>query len=367
MANTFRNRDAAIAQAREIILRHGWNSTVYQLLNPGMELWFSSHDDAVVGYVEASGFRVVAGAPVCRDDRFADVVNEFENDSSRARRKVCYFGAGQRLADVLARRGPLDRILLGAEPQWDPRSWDVVIKHKASLRAQLNRARNKGVAVAQWQAEQAQYHPELERCLAEWLETRGLPPLHFLVEPETLNRLFDRKIFVARRNGSVVGFLISSPIPMRNGWLVEQIIRGHQAPNGTNELLLDAAMRSLAESGVDIVTLGLSPLSQRAGFLPSDPSPIVGLLLSWARLHGRRFYNFEGLDTFKAKFMPESWAPIYAITNESRVTFATMYAIAGAFGGTSPVVFLVRSISRAIVQELRWLWNRLRRLWRQNA
>ncbi len=359
MADTGTERDKAIAQARAIILRYGWNSTVYQLLNPGMDLWFSERGDAVAGYVVAGGFRVVAGAPVCSDDRFAEVVNEFENAALQAGLRVCYFGAGQRLADVLSRRGPHDRILLGAEPQWDPHGWDAIIRRKASLRAQLNRARNKGVSVAQWQAAQAQHHPELERCLAEWLGTRGLPPLHFLVEPETLDRLADRKIFVARRNEEVVGFLITSPVPMRNGWLVEQIIRGHHAPNGTNELLLDAAMCSLAESDAGMVTLGLSPLSRHSDVTPLQPSAAVSLLLSWVRLHGRRFYNFEGLDAFKAKFLPDQWAPIYAITNERRVTLRTMYAIAGAFSGTSPLVFLVRSIGRALAQEARWLWKRL--------
>ena len=359
MAHTFNSDDATRARAREIVLRHGWNSTVYQILNPGMNLWFPSQMDAVVGYVEAAGFRVVAGAPVCSDSRFADVVNEFENESSQAGLRVCYFGAGQRLADVLARRGPLDRILLGAEPQWDPHNWSDVLMRKASLRAQLNRARNKGVAIVQWPAGWAQHHPELERCLAEWLETRGLPPLHFLVEPDTLDHLSDRKVFVAERHGRVVGFLVTSPIPMRNGWLVEQIVRGRQAPNGTNELLIDAAMQHLAASGADMVTLGLSPLSTRAGMSPSEPSATVGLLLSWVRLHGTRFYNFEGLDAFKAKFLPARWAPIYAITNEPRVTVRTLYAIAGAFSGTSPVLFLLRSIGRAAAQEVRWLWQHM--------
>lgn len=56
----------SIAKARGIILTHGWNSTSYQILNPGISRWFSK--DAVVGFVTSRGVRVAAGAPVCALD-----------------------------------------------------------------------------------------------------------------------------------------------------------------------------------------------------------------------------------------------------------------------------------------------------------
>lgn len=348
-----------VARARELVIAYGWNSTVYQLLNPGMQLWFSVQGDAVVGYVESGGFRVVAAAPVCSDARFADVVDEFESNSRAAGLCVCYFAAGERLARVLARRGPLDRVLLGAEPQWNPQNWERVLERKASLRAQLYRARNKGVWVDEWSAERARHHPELQRCLGEWLQTRRLPPMHFLIEPDTLDNVDDRRVFVAQQHGCVVGFLVASPVPMQRGWLVEQIIRGDCAPNGTNELLVDAAMRQLGAAGSSMVSLGLAPLSHHADAVVQLPRTAPALLLSWVRLHGRRFYNFEGLDAFKAKFLPDRWVPVYAITNEPRVTLRTLYAIAGAFSGSSPLFFLVRSVKRAAQQEARWLWQRI--------
>ena len=41
--------------------------------------------------------------------------------------------------------------------------------------------------------------------------------------------------------------------------MIEQIARSSDAPNGANELLVDAAMRDLASDGSDYVTLGLVP------------------------------------------------------------------------------------------------------------
>jgi phosphatidylglycerol lysyltransferase len=297
------------------------------------------------------------------------VIEEFEKDTHEQGRRSCYFAADERLAQELAQRGPLDRMLLGAQPVWDPHDWPGILRRKASLRAQLNRARNKGVSAQRWPRERAEADPSLHRCLLEWLETRGLPPLHFLVEPETLGRLFDRRIYVAVQDGfqphepevpRVRGFLVASPIPLRDGWLIEQIIRGREAPNGTSELLLDAAWRDLAASGARYVTLGLSPLSQRSKIEFRVPQAWLRLVLGWVRAHGRRFYDFDGLDAFKAKFLPARWEPIWAITSERRVGLGTLWAISGAFGRMSPAQLLMLALRRAVGKELRWLRDRLR-------
>lgn len=332
----------------------------YQILNPGIRLWFSNDGEAVIGYASTRGCRVVAGAPVCSSERLAETADAFAEDAHRAGQWLCYFGAQDRLKEILAGQGPMSSLLLGAQPAWDPGHWHAIIAGKASLRAQLARARNKNVTVQPWPAAAGDHHPELQRCLDEWLQTRGLPPMHFLVEWNILSRLLDRRLFVAKRNGHVVGFLIASPIPLRNGWLIEQIIRGSGAPNGTTELLLDTAIRALAAEGASYVTLGLSPLSQAVAQHPAPPWS-VRLLLAWVRVHGRRFYNFEGLDRFKHKFLPEHWEPIYAITNRPKVSVRTLYAIAGAFGGTSPILFIGRALLRALAQETRWAASRVRK------
>jgi phosphatidylglycerol lysyltransferase len=235
-----------------------------------------------------------------------------------------------------------------------------MVGEHASLRAQLNRARNKGVAVEAWPASRAAADPALRRCLAEWLETRGLPPLHFLVETRTLDRVYDRRVFVALREGEVTGFLVASPIPARQGWLIEQIVRGRGAPNGTAELMIDAAVRAVGEDGCHYVTLGLSPLSLRAGGVGSGGPRWLRALLTWMRAHFHRFYNFEGLERFKAKFRPAVWEPIYAIAVGTGFSPRLLHGIAAAFSDRSLASTLARAILSAGRQELRWMGERLR-------
>ena len=255
-----RQENPTIAHARELVLEHGWNSTSFQIVNPGIKRWFAALSDAVVGYVLAGGVRVVVGAPGCEGDRRAGVVSELESDAAHCGEKVCYFGAEERLESIYSAKRDHSKFLIGAQPTWNPENWTDIVAHHKSFRAQLNRARNKGVTVTEWPQEKAREHPSLQMCLNALLESKGLPPLHFMVEPDTLSRLQNRRVFVAECDGEIVGFIVLSPVAKRNGWLFEQFPHVPGAPNGTVELMIDTAMCNLANDDCEYATLGISPL-----------------------------------------------------------------------------------------------------------
>lgn len=347
------------ARARRLILKYGWNSTSYQIINPGIRHWFSQVNEAVVGFIECGGVRVVAGAPVCAADKLTETAAEFERDAADNGARVCYFCAESRLESLYADSPNHAKMLLGAQPVWRPQSWaNIVVRHK-SLRAQLRRARNKNVAVAEWSAEKAADHPALLECLHRWLAVKALPPLHFLVEPNTLGHLFDRRVFVAEQANKVVGFLLLSPVARRNGWLFEQFVHCPGAPNGTVELMIDYAMCRLAENKYDYATLGLSPLSIRAHAAPFRNPFWLRVLLAWMRKHGQRFYNFDGLDSFKAKLQPENWEPVFAVSNERSVSPRTLYAVASAFSENAPIKLVSNGVRRALETELNWFRQKI--------
>jgi phosphatidylglycerol lysyltransferase len=344
-----------VQRARELVVQYGWNATSYQIVNPGIEHWFTEGGDAVVGYVRHSGFRIVAGAPVCIAERVVDVADEFERDARNAGESVCYFGAEERL-ELAVRDSPRHSLaLLGAQPEWDLSDWARTINSHSSLRAQFNRAINKGVVIEEWPPPKATGSSELKEILNLWLHGRGLPPLHFLIEPATLERLDDRRIFVARRVRDVVAFAVLSPIPARNGWLVEQFPRAPTAPNGTIELLLREAANAVTRDGAAYLTLGLAPLAMRDSIARAPEPAWLRAMLTWARAHGRRFYNFEGLERFKSKFNPHRWKPVYAIQNSAKFSPRALYAIAGAFASRSPLRLIGSAVTTAAVRELRSL------------
>jgi phosphatidylglycerol lysyltransferase len=347
-------------RARALILEHGRNATSYQILNPGFLLWFNRDHTAVVGYVEHHGVRVVAGIPICADAILADVVVDFERQAARDGFDVAYFCVERYAVRLWGDDATRAALVVGAQPVWQPASLVRAMRTHSSLRAQLNRAANKGVRVEQWDAARAESSQKLRSCLNQWLDRRGMPPLRFLVEPDTLPVLMDRRAFVALRGDEVVGFLIAAPITQRKGWLIEQNVRGDAAPNGTIEALLFAAAEWMCDNGDALVTLGLSPLSIHAPQSEIAPPRSVRALFAWLRIHGRRFYNFEGLDKFKAKFRPDAWEPVYAVVNRRERTWKGLIAIGAAFGGTSVIPFAAKVVRHAVAQELSRVRRRMK-------
>jgi phosphatidylglycerol lysyltransferase len=149
--------------------------------------------------------------------------------------------------------------------------------------------------------------------------------------------------------------------------LIEHIIRGRSAPNGTAELMIDAAVRAMAEEESEYVTLGLSPLSRRAAISTEDNPLWLRWLLSWARAHGKRFYNFDGLDAFKTKFQPERWEPVFAIFNAPHFSPTALYAIAEAFTEGAPIRAVSGALLKAMQTEIGWFTKRLRIAGKQNT
>ncbi len=334
----------ALQRARSYVMRFGWNSAAYQILNPGIELWFSKYCEAVIGFVRYGRYCIVAGAPVCAVDRVEQVVEEFEEYCVTRGLHAWYFCAGTRLAQSLGADACSRAVVLGAEPVWKPSRFLEQLMNKGSLRAQCARASNKGVYVEEWSASEATSHPALQECLDRWLDTRGLAPLHFLVESRTLDRLLDRRIFVARTQHDIVAFSVLSPIVDRNGWLVEQNVRSPKAPNGSVELTLRFAAEQLCLSGADMMSMGLSPLSIHTS--SSDNALWLRLLFRSIRRYAQPFYNFRGLDAFKSKFEAERWDPVYAMSLHERCSPSVLWAIAGAFTGASPLWSVLRAARR---------------------
>jgi len=81
--------DDEYRRARTLVLEFGWNATAYQILNPGIALWFSAAGDGVVGFVRYRRVLVVGGAPVCALDRLDPISAEFVADARKRGYSVC--------------------------------------------------------------------------------------------------------------------------------------------------------------------------------------------------------------------------------------------------------------------------------------
>jgi phosphatidylglycerol lysyltransferase len=338
--------DEATARARALTLlkRHGWNATSFQILEPGFRYWFAPAGpggaEACVGYVDTGAAWIAAGAPVADDASLARAAEGFVAAARAAGRRAAFFATEERLTLDPALAG-LAALRIGEQPVWDPAVWGETVKATRSLREQLRRARAKGVVVrALAPAELADAAGATRRAvdalIARWSAGHPMPPMGFLVQVHAYEHLEERRCFVAERDGRVVGFLAVVPVYARGGWLFEDLLRDPAAPNGTAELLVEAAMRAAAAEGSRYVTLGLVPL---AGPLPA--------WLRLARRSGGGLYDFEGLRAFKAKLRPAAWSSIYLSYPRAQGAARTMRDVLTAFARGGLLRFGVATLLRA--------------------
>ena len=300
---------------------------------------------ATVRYQPARSFGrvwVAAGGP---SSSSADDALAFEDAARSAGARVLWFGAGT--PDVVAPGRPA--VVIGAEPVWSADRWDGIVASKRSVRAQIARARNKGLRVERWDRDRVSSSGALRAVLGDWLDRRGLPPLAFMADPLVLEEPGERVFWVAVLEGEPVGYLAVVP---GDEALVEWIIRHRRAPNGTAAALLDTAVRSLPSGST--FTLGMVPLSSHAPLSDRRPGLAVRALLSWVRAHAARFYNVQGLERFKGKFVPDRWRPLWLVTDGRPVTLLTFHAVAAAFSGPrGPARFVARALADAALEEVR--------------
>jgi phosphatidylglycerol lysyltransferase len=330
-------------RALALVLQHGWNATAFQTLEPGYEYWFHG-DDACTAYVDTGRAWVVAGAPIAAHAQLGEVTRAFTAAARSAGRRCCFFGTEERF---VAATPELRHLYIGAQPVWEPASWTATLEQQRSLREQLRRAQAKGVHVRLVAADELRAGPVREgirEVARRWLATRRTAEMGFLVRLEPFTFPEHRRCFIAERENRIVAFAGVVPVPARDGWFVEDLVRDPEAPNGTGELLVDAVMQKAKAEGCHWLTLGLAPL---AGDLIA--------LLDLARWSARGVYDFEGLYRFKAKLRPRSWSPIYLSHPTSQGNVRSLADALTAFAHCSLWRFAVRSLLRGPPVVLRTL------------
>jgi phosphatidylglycerol lysyltransferase len=338
------------SRALELLRLHGFDVTSFQLLAPGYHYFFD--EGGFVAYVDTGSAWVAGGGPVASHERRPLLAKAFVAAAAEHQRRASFFAVGEMFCD----RTELPRLRIGEQPFWDPSRWSSVLAANASLRYQIRRAIAKRVTVRRVTAAEiadvdGATRKGIEALARAWLDARPLAPMGFLVELAPFELPEERLYLVAEAGGNVVGFLAAAPIYARSGWLVENLLRVHDAPNGTGELLVDSAMRIAAEAGSSMLTLGLAPL---AGPLPRR--------LRFARAVSTPLYDFRGLHAFKSRLRPHGWEAIHVAAATGASPWLALFDGLTAFARGSIVRFGLATIARGPLAVL-WALTLLLVVW----
>ena len=329
--------DSADSSHLDALKRYRSDAVSFQALKTGARWWIDAAapegTGAVVAYVPSGRSWIAIGSPLIDDALRQAAARRFCTAARAHGRRAVFFGVEDRTPHGLGRS-----LILGLQSVLKPSQWDSTLRQRPRLREQLRRARAKKVTVREVEArELAEGMPmraAVERLRKEWLGSRAMEPLGFLVAVDPFYAADEHLYFVAERGGKAVQFLSAVPIYARHGWLMEDMLRGVDAPNGTTELLIDALKRRLGDDP-SWLTPGLTPLAGVAGVIP----PWLRII----RFATVALYDFSGLWRFRARLQPSAWTPVWLVWDRGFAPLV-LFDVLRAFAGGRIVSFALRSL-----------------------
>jgi phosphatidylglycerol lysyltransferase len=152
-------------------------------------------------------------------------------------------------------------------------------------------------------------------------------------------RLFDfealKRYFYVEYEGHTVAGLACSPIYARNGYLLEDLMRDPDAPNGVSELMVLEAIRIFREEGRSMATFGISPRLALGGLgnLPRWSS----LLLHPAATVANRVLGLNSLHHHREKFDTRHMEKCFLVKYPRRLRLMDLYGLLKTFNSTGTI------------------------------
>lgn len=335
----------------EQVFRYGYEQQSFVSLYGGMAVWFSRQPEAVVVYRRLGKVAIVSAAPLAAAENLAVVTRQFLAYCLAQKMDCLMVPIGPEFARVAQECG-MGLLGIGESgyfnlPDWKPRG-DKCKK----VRAGVNQARGAGVAVERYDPhsdQDSQLRAEIEQLCQAWIGTRKVDALGWLLELDPFFLSEHKRYFLARRDGKVEGLLACSPIPARNGWYLEDLIRHPKAERGVSELLVVTALEHLAAEGATLATLGTSPL---AGIKAGGQFQQLSRLLNFIYENLDSFYHFKDLHRFKAKFAPSFIEPEYLALYPPKIKTRMVISMLSIFDPAG--------ISGILTSKVHKLWQELR-------
>jgi len=327
----------------------GYNAHALVGIAPGIRSWTCADTQGAVAYNEFGKVWLVPGDPIASAENLAPVTEGFLRQARAEDRVVGFMPVTERFAKHSGNLG-LRAVKIGSAPYFDLATWAPRGDRAKKARAGVNQARRAGVHVAEVVDVDERFVRETACLFKSWQTTRrSAIKFSWLFSVDVFQHKERKKYFTARdAHGKMVGFLAASPIPARDGWYLEDVLRAKNAPNGTNDLLVVEVLELLKSSGAKLATLGTAPMAMEG---PSDPdvynSRVLGKIARVVAALFSFFYNFEGVRRFKTKFAPSWWESEYVLISKEltappRIIRAFVHAIVPA----GPATLVARQVKR---------------------
>lgn len=313
-------REGTPEERHALVLKYGYNGMSFLALYPGWEYFHPVEGEGFIAFERHNHAAVACGEPVCAPGEAATLVQAFLAYCASERLTPAFAGSSPGFAEACREHG-WEALKIGEEPFFDLGTYAPHGYSAKKMRSDAKRAVRDGLTIEvipRGQRPPSGLAREIIDAQQAWQATRKISPLSFTLRLAPLAFADDKLLLVARLNGRVEGFVSGIPIPARNGYYLEAMIRRPDARGGISESLFLAAVDECRARGVELIATGLSPL-RNAGQQPHGHRG-VGHALNFTFHHLNLFYKFRPLEHFKAKFGPTAWEDSYLVYRPGRLS-----------------------------------------------
>lgn len=309
---------------------YGYNEHSLVSISDKNKSWFDFETQSGISYTEHGKIRMVAGETLASEENIGNATHKFIETAKRDKKLVAFLPTTEKFAKTFI-TNDFKALKIGASPYFDLQTWNPRGNKAKKMRAGTNQAKRAGVTIEKADPRGKKFFAEVSRLCENWSGSRraGMQ-LGWLLDLAPLRDAERKKFFAARDSaGKMVGLLVASPIPAREGWYLEDVLRFADAPRGMADLLVYETLKMLAKDGAKLATLGTVPLADDGNdSFANQKSFFEAKAINLSHRHLNSFYNFDGLRRFKAKFVPSWWESEYVLIPKG---FCASPRVANAF------------------------------------
>ncbi len=287
------------------ILRQWGGVASDAVLDPICKIFRVVHINGFIGYRLDSSCAVVYGNPISAPEDTIALALAFESYCKKQGWSTVYVCATGWFADWAIKNICGALVECGYElfidPQCDPRSFSGT--HGSLVRRKVRHAQKSGVTVQEYVSDNPFLEQAMEGVGNRWLQGRKGPQVH-ISNVHLFDDRFGKRWFYAKQGENVVGLLVLNQLQSQQGWLLNHLMFIPEAAHGTAELLVIAALETLAKEGCHFVSFGYVTSDKLGNIMGLGKFSVCLVQMTFTVM--KAIFHLEGHFKFWEKFHPKS-------------------------------------------------------------
>lgn len=335
-----------------LAFKYGKTYDSYLVTEDNRQCFWSPDRKGVVGFIRDRQYIHVIGGLIAKEEDKGELLDHFmEFTKQQGAKVVGFFNLPEENLPIFRERG-FQISKLGEEPivdlaktTWQGKDFDWV-------RRQENFGKRHGLTFEEVNPSPKNkifcdvIGPELEEISVRHIEqTVHGYELQYFEGRFRIPAMGQRRVFIARSEFRIEGFLVCNPAFDGKMWGVDLYRRRIDAPRGTVPYMILQAMRQMKGEGVTHVSLSLAPCLRCEDKYPGDSWLVRRGNVLWFN-HLNFLFDMHGIFHFKSRFRPE-FRPLF-LAASPKATYFSLDSFLNSWGiGTiNPLRLLASAIKK---------------------